>query len=69
MINDPRYATDAARVARRSEVITIFERWLTRFADVAAAIAHLEAHKVPCASVLSEIDALTARGVLVTGAS
>lgn len=53
MVTDERYATDAARVARRGEVIAIIERWLDGFADADAAIAHLEAHNVPCAPVLS----------------
>ena len=58
MVDDPRYATDAARVARRCEVIDIIESWLADFADVAGAIAHLEAYNVPCAPVLSVKETL-----------
>lgn len=58
MVTDPRYSTDAARVQRRAEVIDIIETWLDRFADVASAIAHLEAHHVPCAPVLSVKETL-----------
>ena len=59
MVSDPRYATDAARVARRSEVIEIIETWLDTFADADAALAHLEAHGVPCAPVLSVKETLS----------
>ena len=58
-VRDPRYATDAARVERRTEVVAFIEAWLDEFADMAAAIAHLEAHNVPCAPVLSVQETLT----------
>ncbi len=59
MVSDPRYANDAARVAHRGEVIEIIETWLDTFADADAAIAHLEAHNVPCAPVLSVKETLS----------
>ncbi len=58
MVSDPRYATDAARVARRAEVIGIIENWLASFVDVEAAVAHLERYNVPCAPVLSVKETL-----------
>ena len=51
--DDASYVNDAARIARRGEVISMIESWLAGFADVTAAVAHREAHDVSCAPVLS----------------
>ena len=67
MVSDPRYATDTARVARRGEVVEVIETWLADFDDVAAAIAHLEAHNVPCAPVLSVKETLNHPHFLARG--
>ena len=53
LVQDERFATDAARLARLDEVIALIEGWLGTFADVASAIAVLESHSVPCAPILS----------------
>ncbi|MBI2800460.1 MAG: CoA transferase [Gammaproteobacteria bacterium] len=67
MVTDPRYATDAARVKRRAEVVGIIEAWLDKFPDVASAITHLEAHNLPCAPVLSVKETLTHPHFLARG--
>lgn len=50
------WATDAERLERLDEVVETIEGWLKGLPDVAAAIAALEAHHVPCAPVLSVED-------------
>ena len=49
----PDWDTDAKRLGRRAEIITMIEDWLQSFPTADAAIAALEAHNVPCAPVLS----------------
>lgn len=71
LAHDPRYVGDAERVQRRAEVNGMIEAWLDGFPDVAAAVAQLEAHNVPCAPVLSVKETLThphfiARGTVRT---
>jgi crotonobetainyl-CoA:carnitine CoA-transferase CaiB-like acyl-CoA transferase len=58
MIDDPRYSTDQARLARRDEVVKIIEDWLHTFPDVPSAVAHLEKFDVPVAPVLSVEETL-----------
>lgn len=53
LVTDPAWASDAARLAHLPDVIETIETWLGGFADVASAIAELEAHGVPCAPVLT----------------
>ena len=45
--------SDAGRLAHRDEVVAILEDWLATFPDRDAAIAHMHAHRVPAAPVLS----------------
>ena len=66
-VTDPMWSTDAARLARKNEVIADIEAWLATFADVDSAIAKLEAHEVPCAPVLSVRDTLTHPHLLARG--
>ena len=71
LATDPDWATDAARLKRREDVIGTIEAWMAGFPDVASIIALLEAHGVPCAPVLTIADTLThphlvARGTVRT---
>ena len=71
LATDPDWATDAARLQRREQVVAFLEDWLATFPDVAGALARLEAHGVPCAPVLSIAETLThphlvARGTVRT---
>ena len=56
---DPAFATDAARLERRDEVVALIEDWLASFDNVASAIEKLESHQVPCAPVLSVEETLS----------
>lgn len=58
-VSDPAWATDAARLARKDDVIADIEAWLRGFPDLDSAIAVLEEHGVPCAPVLSVRETLT----------
>jgi len=53
LASNPDYETDAKRLARRAEIVTMVEDWLQTFPDVASAVAHLERYQVPVAPVLS----------------
>ena len=53
LASNPDYETDAKRLTRREEIVTMVEDWLQTFPDVASAVAHLERHQVPVAPVLS----------------
>lgn len=71
LIDDPAWASDAARLEHVDEVIATVETWLQSFPDVASAVTHLDAHNVPCAPVLSVEETLTfphhvARGTVRT---
>lgn len=71
LVDDPDYATDAARLARLDDVVALIEGWLENFPDVASAIARLEACGVPCAPVLTIEETvrhphLVARGTVRT---
>ncbi|MCC6709334.1 MAG: CoA transferase [Gammaproteobacteria bacterium] len=57
--HDPRFDSSDARAAHQQELIPVIEAWLAGFADNDAVFAHLEAHRVPSAPVLSPVDALT----------
>ena len=67
LVNDPAFATDAARLARREEVVALIENWLAGFDGVATAIAKLESHQVPCAPVLSVEETLSHPHLLQRG--
>ena len=54
----PDWDTDAKRLGRRAEIITLIETWLQSFATAEEAITVLEAHNVPCAPVLSVAETL-----------
>lgn len=58
LIADARYCDNAARVARRTELNGLIEDWLQAQASDAAAIDILQAHRVPCAPVLTVADAI-----------
>jgi len=71
LATDVNYATDAARLAQRDQVVKMIEDWMAGFPDVATIIELLEAHGVPCAPVLSIAETLThphlvARGTVRT---
>jgi CoA:oxalate CoA-transferase len=51
--NDPRFATDVARLANLDELIELIETWLQSFPDVASAVEKMESHGVPCGPILS----------------
>ncbi len=53
------YGDDSLRVEHREEVVEMIEQWLASFADVGSAIAHLDAHDVPCAPILSVAETVT----------
>jgi CoA:oxalate CoA-transferase len=53
LVTDPDFATDAARLAHRPELIKTIEDWLATFPDRDSAIAHMQKHAVPAAPVLS----------------
>ncbi len=53
LASNPDYETDAKRLTRREEIVTMVEDWLQTFPDVASAVAHLERYQVPVAPVLS----------------
>jgi CoA:oxalate CoA-transferase len=55
---DPRYATNAARVEHRSEVVTLIEDWLASTESDEAATAALQASRIPVAPVLSIAQAV-----------
>ncbi len=70
-IDDPAWATDAARLEHKAEVIAAIETWLQTFPDVDSAVARLDDCGVPCAPVLSVNETLThphlvARGTVRT---
>jgi crotonobetainyl-CoA:carnitine CoA-transferase CaiB-like acyl-CoA transferase len=59
LIDDERYATDAARLERRDELVALIEAWLQTFPDVASVIELLQSHGVPCAPILTVAETLT----------
>ena len=55
---DPRFASPRGRRENNVALATIIEAWLAGFPTREAAIAALEAHRVPCAPVLSVAEAI-----------
>jgi len=71
LITDPRFETDAARLANRPEMIALIEKWLATFPDRDSAVAKMQSMKVPAAPVLSVEETvkhphLRARGTVRT---
>jgi crotonobetainyl-CoA:carnitine CoA-transferase CaiB-like acyl-CoA transferase len=58
LVHDPRFATNADRVANRPALIAIIEGWLQQFATRDDAIARLQTFRIPCAPVLDIQEAL-----------
>src|SRR5690606_38230035 len=58
MIDDPRYATNAARVEHRDDVVAAIEGWLATTESDEQVIAALQEIRVPVAPVLSIPQAL-----------
>ncbi|MDH4147809.1 MAG: CoA transferase [Acidimicrobiia bacterium] len=58
LIEDPRFATNDARVANRAALTELIEDWMATFDSDDAVLAALEAHRVPCGPVLNPADAL-----------
>jgi CoA:oxalate CoA-transferase len=58
LADDPRFATPRARRDNNAALKSIIEGWLAGFASRAAAVAALEAERVPCAPVLSLHEAM-----------
>ena len=58
LAHDPRFATPRARRDNNEALKEIIEQWLGRFPTRAAAIAALEAERVPCAPVLTLHEAM-----------
>mgnify|MGYP000021997066 CR=1 FL=1 len=59
LVEDPFFATDAARLERRDKVVKLIEAWLATFADVHSAVTTLENHGIPCAPILSVEETLS----------
>ncbi len=59
LVDDPLFATDAARLERRDAVVQLIEKWLATFADVHSAVTTLENHGIPCAPILSVEETLS----------
>jgi crotonobetainyl-CoA:carnitine CoA-transferase CaiB-like acyl-CoA transferase len=58
LIDDERFRDNEARAARRGELDRIVEEWLAAQPSDEAAIAKLQAGRVPCAPVLTVADAM-----------
>jgi len=58
LIDDPRYATMADRVANRDELIKLTEEWMATFDTDEEVLDVLEQFRVPAGPVLSPLDAL-----------
>jgi crotonobetainyl-CoA:carnitine CoA-transferase CaiB-like acyl-CoA transferase len=56
--DDPRFATNPARLEHRDELTALVESWMATFANDDDVMAALEAHRVPCGPVLSPAEAL-----------
>ena len=59
LVDDSLFATDAARLERRDEVVKLIEEWLATFTDVHSAVTTLENHGIPCAPILSVEETLS----------
>ncbi len=71
LAEDPRFATNEARVAHRDELTAVIEEWMAGFDDDASVLDALAAAGVPSGPVMSPADAVdhphfTARGTVRT---
>ena len=71
LVDDPKFGSDAGRLANRPEVVTLLEDWLATFPDRDSAVKMMQQHQVPAAPVLSIEETLThphlvARGTVRT---
>jgi CoA:oxalate CoA-transferase len=57
--DDPRYATNEERVARRGEVIDMLQTWLDDCGTVDGAVVALQAEGVACAPILTVPEAIS----------
>jgi CoA:oxalate CoA-transferase len=58
LAEDPRFKTNADRVAHTEELFEIIQGWLTSFPSDDAIMARLNEYRVPCAPVLSAEEAI-----------
>jgi crotonobetainyl-CoA:carnitine CoA-transferase CaiB-like acyl-CoA transferase len=58
LADDPRFRTNADRVANLAELVAVIEDWMAGFDGVDAVVAHCAARRVPAAPVLSVEQAL-----------
>ncbi|MDE2005099.1 MAG: CoA transferase [Rhodospirillales bacterium] len=58
LATDPRFATPRARRDNNAALAAIIEGWIARFPTREAAIAALEAERIPCAPVLTLAEAM-----------
>ncbi len=58
LADDPRFATPRARRDNNEVLKTVIEQWLATYPDRNAAIDALEAERVPCAPILTLVDAM-----------
>lgn len=58
LIDDPRYSTGAARAKNQTELIATIENWMQAQGTDEAVLKVLEQHRVPCAPVMTVVDAL-----------
>jgi crotonobetainyl-CoA:carnitine CoA-transferase CaiB-like acyl-CoA transferase len=58
LAEDPRFKTNADRVAHTEELFEIIQGWITSFPSDDAILARLNKYRVPCAPVLSADEAI-----------
>jgi len=58
LVDDPRYSNARERARNRGELIQLTEEWMATFPSDQAVLDVLEAHRVPCAPVLSPRQAM-----------
>ena len=56
LLTDPLFAKPQARIDNRDALTALIEQWMEGFADDAAVLAQLEAHRVPCGPVMRPQD-------------
>ena len=67
LVSDRNFCDDAARIARKSEVVELVEKWLATFPDLDSVVNALMACDVPCAPVLSVAETVTNEHLLARG--
>lgn len=58
LLADPRFATSRDRARNKEALAELIEAWMATFATDADVLAALEHHRIPCAPVLSPVQAL-----------